>query len=72
MDFKNIQFLYNLNEDKLKELTEKFISDYKQLLDITLTEDEDKKIYKFVDDVLYDELILETLKKLRDNDEKLK
>jgi len=72
MDFKNIEFKFNINEKELKELTEKFISDYKELLDITLTEKEDKKIYKIVDDVIYNELILETLKKLRDNDENLK
>lgn len=72
MEFKNIEFKFNLNENELKNLTEKFISDYKELLDITLTEEEDKKIFKFVDDILYNELILETLKKLRDNDEKLK
>ena len=72
MDFKNIEFLYNLNEKELNELTKKFINDYKQLLDITLTEEENNKIIKNVDEVLYNELILETLKKLRDNDEKLK
>jgi len=72
MDFKNIEFLYNLNETELKKLTEKFISDYKDLLDINLSEEEDKKIFKFVDDVIYNELILETLKKIRDNSENLK
>jgi len=65
MDYKNIEFKFNLNQEEMKELTTKFINDYKNLLDITLTDEEDKKIYKFIDDVIYDELILETLKKLR-------
>jgi len=65
MDYKNIEFKFNLNQEEIKQLTTKFINDYKNLLDITLTDEEDKKIYKFIDDVIYDELILETLKKLR-------
>jgi len=65
MDYKNIEFKFNLNQEEIKQLTTKFINDYKNLLDITLSDEEDKKIYKFIDDVIYDELILETLKKLR-------
>jgi len=65
MDYKNIEFKFNLNQEEMKELTTKFINDYKNLLDITLTDEEDKKIYKIINDVIYDELILEILKKLR-------
>ena len=65
MDYKNIEFKFNLNQEEMKELTTKFINDYKNLLDITLSDEEDKKIYKIINDVIYDELILEILKKLR-------